>query len=253
MAEWKQNDWGLWVPEGSWERTPHTTSINDFRSLFKKLKSEKKYLLAKRRRQVVRGTERAPDTLGAWEPLDVEKLKAHVLGRAEESVKVLVGVAFLRSLERVPRDPEVNYRGALYQFGQGSKLYAAAHRFPCDPTINNWSIPHYSRSKALADELEEPLKKTDYLPKLVNYADLLFEYGGGKEAVLEPIRFVLHDQKPGVPRASPWSGTLSSICCCRLSSAPIMRPWRWPRRMKLESTCSALRRLPRLIKLRSPL
>jgi len=27
----------------------------------------------------------------------------------------------------------------------------------------------------------------------------LFEFAGGKEAVVEPIRFVLHDQKPGIP------------------------------------------------------
>jgi len=202
VAEWKQNDWGLWVPEGSWESGPRTTSINDFRSLFKKLKSEKKYLLAKPGRKTVRGPEEAPKAL-KWSDLEFTKLKAHVLGRAEESVKVLVGVAFLRSLDWVPRDPEVGYRGAQYQRGRGSRgLYGADHRFPCDPTINSWSIPHYSNrsnSRALAEALKEPLRKTDLLPKPFNYADELFEFAGGKEAVVEPIRFVLHDQKPGVP------------------------------------------------------
>lgn len=199
MGGWKQNDRGLWIPGGMEKKPPRTISINDLRSFFEKHKVDKKYLLARPRRDKILGNERAPATVDSWQPLDFEKLKAHVEGRAEESVKVLIGVAFLRSLDWVKREPEVGYRGAQYQSGQGSGPYQAAHRFPGDPTINRWSIPHYSKSKALACELEEPLRKTDYLPKFVNYADWLFEGKGGKEAVVEPIRFVLHEQKPGLP------------------------------------------------------
>ena len=199
MTGWKQSSKGLWVPEVSWPRGPRTVSINDFRSLFEKYKVDMKYLLARPRRDKVRGTEKAPETLDSWQPLDPERLKDHIMGRAEESVKVLVGIAVLRSLDWVKREPEVACRGAQYQTGQGSGPYEAAHRFPGDPTIDCWSVPHYSKSRVLAAELERPLRETDYLPKYVNLADKRFENSGGKNAVVEPIRFVLYEQKPGQP------------------------------------------------------
>lgn len=40
---------------------------------------------------------------------------------------------------------------------------------------------------------------TTYLPKLFNYADRLFESSGGCDAVLEPIRLIMHDQKESQP------------------------------------------------------
>lgn len=120
-------------------------------------------------------------------------------GRGEESLRVLIGVALLRSLDRIPREGEIDFKGADYQRGKGTRFYDAAHRFPCTPKIKAWSVPHYAGSKRLERALERPLERTDYLPKPVNYADRLFEVNGACEAVVEAVRFVMHEQPVGKP------------------------------------------------------
>jgi hypothetical protein len=157
-----------------------------------------KYVLQKRPRQVTAGVQKPPaaNDLSVW---DLHSLEQHVRGRGEESVRVLLGVAFLRKAGLVGRDDVVGYTGAEFQRGQaqGSRgVYVAAHRLPCNATIRNWGLPHFADSPGLRRALELPLEKTDYLPKLVNYADRLFERSGACEALAAAVGFVLHEQKP---------------------------------------------------------
>ena len=131
--------------------------------------------------------------------LDFRNVEQHVRGRAEESVRVLVGVAFLRSIGRLSRDGAVSFTGARYQRGSGNEAFVAAHQFPCTPTVNSFPLPHFAPVGRLRNALAEPLGVTTYLPTLFNYADRLFETSGGCDAVVDPIRMILHDQKEGQP------------------------------------------------------
>jgi len=150
----------------------------------------KKWVLPPRRRRVLAG-DPVPTDLSPW---DLANLNLHVNGRKDESVRVLVGVAILRKFGLVDRDAIVSYKGAEFQQGDGSRDYPAAHRFPCSPTIAYWDLPHHAPSRGLKNALKLPLERTDYLPRLVNYADRLFESNGACDAVVWAIRFVLHEQ-----------------------------------------------------------
>ena len=183
---WKENEFGLLVPDSpySYGKTPE--GLKRLRSLL-----GEKYLFAKPRRQVTPGVQTPPSAAG----LDLNALRIHVAGRNEESLRVLTGVAVLRSLGLVPREGNLSYKGADFQRGSGTHLYDAAHRFPCSPNLNGWNFPHHAGGRRrLARALERPLARTDYLPKPVNYADRLFEVNGSCEGVVEAIRFVLHEQ-----------------------------------------------------------
>jgi hypothetical protein len=188
MPQWKENESGLLVPATPYTYGAKQPGLSRLRSVL-----GEKYLLAKRRRQVTPGVRKVPNATDL-SPWDLQNLEEHVIGRGEESVKVLLGAAFLRKAGLVDRDELVSYQGAEFQRGKGSKLYPAAHRFPCNPTIRSWGLPHYAKSRRLERALERPLEKTDYLPKLVNYADRLFEANGACDAVAKTIRFVLHEQ-----------------------------------------------------------
>jgi hypothetical protein len=155
-------------------------------------------MLDKPKREKTPGATKPPANL-QFDSLDFRNIEPHVRGRGEESVRVLVGVAFLRSKGLIGRDATVNYAGARYQQGTGNKNFDAAHQFPCTPTINSFPLPSFAPYGRLRDALARPLAITDYLPKLFNYADRLFESSGGCDAVIEPIQLILHDQKQDQP------------------------------------------------------
>jgi hypothetical protein len=189
MTEWKTNSFGILVPGSPTTfgpRAPVPPSVK---------KASKQFWLRTPRRRVTPGTSAAPaiTDLGPWELHNLEK---HVLGRREEAVRVLLGVAVLRKLGLIDRDEYVRCGAARFQRGKGNKAYVAAHRFPGTPLFGNWPLPHFAREPRLERALERPLEKTDYLPRLMNYADRLFESHGGCSAVERTIGFVMHEQKP---------------------------------------------------------
>jgi hypothetical protein len=189
MTEWKPNALGILVPDSPTTfgpRAPVPPSVK---------KASKQYWLRTPRRRVTPGTLAAPNVtdLGPWELHNLEK---HVIGRREEAVRVLLGVAVLRKLGRVDRDEYVKCGAARFQRGKGNEAYVAAHRFPGTPLLGDWPLPHFAREARLERALERPLEKTDYLPRLMNYADRVFESHGGCAAVAKTIGFVLHEQKP---------------------------------------------------------
>jgi hypothetical protein len=184
--EWKENELGLLVPATPYTYGSKTPRLNRLRKVL-----GDKYLLTPTRRQITSSSQKVPADLTPW---DLQNIRRHVSGRKEESVKVLLGVAVLRKKGYVERDDFVGYEGAEYQSGKGSTDYPAAHQFPCNPTIRKWGLPHHARTAGLKNALQEPLEKTDYLPKLVNYADRLFEANGACDAVANAVKFVLHEQ-----------------------------------------------------------
>jgi hypothetical protein len=192
MAGWKLNEFGLLVPE-----TPYTYGPPLGLSRLRKVLG-RRFLFDKPRREKTAGAAPPPGRL-LFDSLDFRHIEPHVRGRGEESVRVLVGAAFLRSKGMIERDAAVGYAGARYQSGTGNKSYDAAHQFPCTPTINSFPLPTSAPHGRLRDALVRPLAVTDYLPKLFNYADRLFESIGGCNAVVESIRHIIHDQKEGQP------------------------------------------------------
>jgi hypothetical protein len=192
MASWKLNEFGLLVPDGQYTYGP-PVGLNLLRKVL-----GSKFLLDKPRRKMTPGATNPPANL-QFDSLDFHNIEPHVRGRGEASVRVLVAVAFLRSKGLIGRDAAVNYAGAQYQCGTGNESFDAAHQFPCTPTINSFPLPSFAPHGRLRDALVRPLAITDYLPKLFNYADRLFESSGGCDAVIEPIRLILHDQKQGQP------------------------------------------------------
>lgn len=188
---WKENEFGLLVPDSPYRYGDTPVGLNRLRSLL-----GERYLFAKPRRKVTSGVTEPPNTAA----VDVKTLRIHVEGRNDESLRVLTGVAVLRSLMLLPREGNVSYKGADFQRGSGSSFYDAAHRFPCSPILDGFNFPHYARGRGrLARALERPLERTDYLPKPVNYADLLFEANGSCEGVVEAIQFVMYEQQVQKP------------------------------------------------------
>ena len=192
MAGWKLNEFGLLVPDGQYTSGP-PVGLSRLRKVL-----GSRFMFDKPRREKTPGGARPPANL-QFDSLDFRNIEPHVRGRGEESVRVLVGVAFLRSKGMIGRDAQVSYAGARYQRGTGNQDYDAAHQFPCTPTINSFPLPSFAPHGRLRGALVQPLAITDYLPKMFNYADRLFESSGGCDAVIEPIRMIMHDQKQGEP------------------------------------------------------
>ena len=189
---WKLNEFGLLVPDTPYTNGP-PVGLNRLRKVL-----GSKYLFDKPRREMLPGGAKPPAFLPI-DALDMRNVEPHIRGRCEESVRVLVGVAVLRSKGLLPRDGTVSYSGARYQRGSGNENYDAAHQFPCTPSVNSFPVPHFAPAGRLRDALALPLGVTTYVPKLFNYADRLFESSGGCDAVVEPIRMIMHDQKEGQP------------------------------------------------------
>lgn len=91
---WEENEFGLLVPDSPYRYGSTPVGLKRLRSLL-----GKKYLFAKPRRQLTPGVQSPPSAKG----LDLNTLQAHVQGRNEEALRVLVGVAVLRSLDLLPR------------------------------------------------------------------------------------------------------------------------------------------------------
>ena len=132
-----------------------------------------------------------------WNP---DELHEHVRGRAEATVKVMIAVAALRSLDRLPGGVAVSVTGARWQDWRGTRDQPRAHRFPCNPLIGGRDLLSYALNlKRLSEFLQNTLASTDALPFHVNYADRLFEELGGVEASRKGIEAVASRQKLGKP------------------------------------------------------
>ena len=111
---------------------------------------------------------------------------------------MLVGVAFLRSKGLIGRDATVNYTGASNQAGTGNQNFDAAHSFPALPPSTP-SITELCAAWAVEGCAGSPIGDNRLSPQIFNYADRLFESSGGCDAVIEPIRLIMHDQKQDQP------------------------------------------------------
>jgi hypothetical protein len=140
-----------------------------------------------------------------------DELHSHIRGRAEATVRILIAVAALRSLNVLPGYNAVSVTGAKWQDWRGTNDQPRAHRFPCNPQIAGRDLPDYAANPSnLRQQLLENLAATDQLPFHVNYADELFEDCGGIEAARKGIEEVTLRQTPG--------GTLTY--------AAVQIPWR---------------------------
>ena len=138
----------------------------------------------------------APQRPRGW---NSDELHAHIRGRAEATVQILIGVAALRSLNRLPGHNVVSVTGAQWQDWRGTPDQPRAHRFPCNPQIVGRSLPDYAANpSSLRQRLLEALAVTDFLPLHVNHADRLFEKHGGIETARQAVEEVASRQKPGV-------------------------------------------------------
>jgi hypothetical protein len=100
----------------------------------------------------------------------------------------------------IPDHSTVSITGAAYQDARGTTDYPRAHVLPGNVRINGQNIPDLVLIQPrLMEELAAPLKRTDMLPVLFNYADRLFEDTGGIHALLAVCRWVVAEQRPGQP------------------------------------------------------
>ncbi len=126
-------------------------------------------------------------------------LLTHIHGRIIAAAEVMTGVAFLRSSGWVRENDLVSTAKAAYQDLTGLTTHPRAHRFPCNPVIGANDIPQTAmmRSVTLGSRLKLPLAVTDFLPRVFNYADQLFEEGGGIHTVENAVRFAIGEQPGG--------------------------------------------------------
>lgn len=136
----------------------------------------------------------APTRQEGWNP---DELHAHVRGRAEASIRILVAVASLQARSLLPASAAVSTTGARWQDWKGTREQPRAHRFPCNPQIGGRDLPDYAPNPTFCRGLQEVLAQTDYLPFHVNYADRLFEEFGGIEEARKAVEQVRTLQKPG--------------------------------------------------------
>jgi hypothetical protein len=143
------------------------------------------------------GVGPAPSRNHGW---NSDELHSHIRGRAEATVKILIAVAALRSLNRIPGHDVVSVTGAKWQDWRGTQDQPRAHRFPCNPQIAGRDLVDYAANpSSLRQQLLANLASTDQLPFHVNYADGLFEDCGGIDAARAGIEEVTVRQKPGAP------------------------------------------------------
>ncbi len=140
------------------------------------------------------GTGQAPVHRRGW---NSDELHTHIRGRAEATVKILIAVAALRSLNLLPGHNVVSVSGAKWQDWLGTPDQPRAHRFPFNPQIAGRDLPNYAPNAAFKNLLKHNLASTDQLPFHVNYADSRFEECGGIEAARRGIEEVTLRQKPG--------------------------------------------------------
>ncbi len=131
--------------------------------------------------------------------IDLRELDKHIHGRIAAAARVMTGVTFLRASSWVKESEVVVASKAIYQDGRGTTAYPRAHRFPCIPKIGLWDPPQLAgfRSPPLGGRMRLPYAVTDYLPRVYNYADELFEDSGALQAVERAVRFAIGEQTAG--------------------------------------------------------
>ena len=129
------------------------------------------------------------------------ELLDHIHGRVIAAAQVMTGVAFLRSSSWIRENEVVSTAKAAFQDGRGSTAHPRAHRFPCSPRIGLWNPPEIAafRSIPLSGRMRQPFAITDFLPRVFNYADQLFEEGGAIQTVEQAVRFAVNEQAGGRP------------------------------------------------------
>jgi len=129
-------------------------------------------------------------------------LARHVRTRSEETIRLCVHLAYLRMRGVIPDGSTVSVTGAAYQDARGTRAFPRAHVLPGNVCVNGSNIPDLIASQPrLAMEFTGPLKRTDMLPLLFNYADRLFEDTGGIDALADVARWVIGEQDADEPIA----------------------------------------------------
>jgi hypothetical protein len=127
-------------------------------------------------------------------------LARHVRARSTETIRFCTNLAYLRMKGVIPDGSTLSTTGAAYQDAHGTTGYHRAHVLPCNVCVNGQNIPELVSSQPrLMAELAVPLKRTDMLPELYNYADGLFEKCGGIDALLAVAWWIITEQKIGEP------------------------------------------------------
>jgi hypothetical protein len=131
--------------------------------------------------------------------INLATLETHVRGRADATAEVMINVAYLKAAGLANSYAIVGHTGAMYQAATAERENPYAHRMPCNPTLNIWSLPELVRHRttALQEALIRPLAVGDVLPRVVNYADNHFENSGACETVDRAVQFVIHEQDTG--------------------------------------------------------
>jgi hypothetical protein len=127
-------------------------------------------------------------------------LARHVRARCQETIRFCTNLAYLRMKGVIVDGSTSSMTGAAYQDARGTVAYPRAHVLPGNLCINGQNIPDLvSGQPRLMAELTAPLKRTDMLPVLYNYADRLFEDSGGIDALLAVSRWIASEQRVGQP------------------------------------------------------
>lgn len=184
MAVWNENPSGLLVPA-----FPSRIPMSSLPAGWQPPKPE-------RRIYTHPGTRPSDPPAGSWSLRD---LSDHIRGRANETARILIGVAVLRQRGCI-WNYVVSNTGAVWQDWEGTSLESVrAHRAPCNPIIGNSNIPELAGTPAFRSALIEPLARTDFLPMVANHADSRFEKLGGATAFTNAVRFVAREQERGKP------------------------------------------------------
>jgi len=155
-----------------------------------------------RPRVILAGREQpSTDVLFPWGKRFDDLLARHAQGRADATAEVMVGLAYLKASGLVSSHAVVDHSGAVYQAVTSTRDYPYAHRMPCNPILNIWSLPDlvHEHASPLRRMLIQPLAEGDIVPLVVNYADGHFERKGAPETVDRAVQFIIHEQDAGKP------------------------------------------------------
>jgi hypothetical protein len=125
-------------------------------------------------------------------------LARHVRARSHETIRFLTNLAYLRMRSVIPDNSTLSITGAAYQDARGTTAYPRAHVLPGNVRINGMNVPDLVASQPrLMAELTVPLKRTNMLPVVFNYADRLFEDTGAIDVLVAACRWLVGEQKSG--------------------------------------------------------
>jgi hypothetical protein len=125
-------------------------------------------------------------------------LARHVRARSHETIRFLTNLAYLRMRGVIPDNSTLSITGAAYQDARGTTTYPRAHVLPGNVRVNGHNIPDLvANQPRLMAELTVPLKRTNMLPVVFNYADRLFEDTGAIDVLLAASRWLVGEQPNG--------------------------------------------------------